>query len=70
MATVQDYDATPKQKKAIAKLCQILGIRPEVEQDPMTVGCAKALQWNLLCAVRAKDERDKVARWRKKGLGG
>ena len=52
---VQDYDATPKQRMAIDKLCRILRIPNDSDNKPLTRRNAQALQWQLLCKVRTMD---------------
>lgn len=50
---VEDYDATPKQRAAIDKLCRILREPNETDNKPLTRRNAQYIQWNLLCRVRA-----------------
>jgi len=52
---VEDYDATPKQRIAIDKLCRILRIPNESDNKPLTRRNAQVLQWQLLCKVRSMD---------------
>jgi hypothetical protein len=50
---VEDYDATPRQRHAIDKLCRILREPNETDNKPLTRRNAQHIQWNLLCRVRA-----------------
>lgn len=50
---VEDYDATPKQRMAIDKLCRILRVPNISDNEPLTRRNAQVLQWQLLCRVRA-----------------
>ncbi|MFA5376712.1 MAG: hypothetical protein WC455_13270 [Dehalococcoidia bacterium] len=50
---VEDYDATPKQRVAIDKLCRILKEPNETDAMPLTRRNAQHIQWQLLCRVRA-----------------
>lgn len=57
---LQQADATPRQKQAIASLCRALGIKDEVEQRPMTSGAAGKLVRELTNQMKANRKEQDV----------
>ena len=48
------YDATPEQKNAIAKLCRALGIKDPMEEYPMDQGSAGKLVRELSESLKGR----------------